>query len=115
MLKSQFRCNGSDEYIAFINGILEVDGAAASCIPELQYDFKVFDDPSEMRSELWVKNQIANKARMVAGYCYEWISRRSGNENQPDIILPGGFQAQWNFSNTSTWAIDETSFDQTCK
>ena len=29
-----------------------------------------------------------------------------------DIIIGDDFKAQRNFSNTSTWAIDENSFDQ---
>ena len=47
---------------------------------------------------------------MIAGYCYDWISKN--NKTQYDIILPDGFMAQWNFSDTNTWAIDEDSFDQ---
>lgn len=47
---------------------------------------------------------------MLAGYCYNWISKT--NPNVFDIRLENGFEAQWNFSNTSTWAIDEDSFEQ---
>ena len=73
-------------------------------------DVGVFDDPNEMREELRKLNRINNKARMLAGYCYNWVSK-----NDPslyDIQLENGFKAQWNFSNTSTWAIDEDSFEQ---
>ena len=64
----------------------------------------------EMREALREKNEINNKARMIAGYCYEWISKN--NPELCDIILPYGFEATWNYNNTTTWAIDAESFDQ---
>ena len=62
-----------------------------------------------MREELRKKNEN-NKARMLAGYCYEWASKK--DSNRFDINLENNFHARWNFSNTKTWAIDEDSFDQ---
>jgi DUF2075 family protein len=47
---------------------------------------------------------------MVAGYCYDWVSRY--DPKAMDIRLENGFEAQWNFNSTDTWAIDENSFDQ---
>ena len=49
-------------------------------------------------------------ATTLAGYCYNWISK--SDSSAFDIQLENGFKAQWNFSNTSTWAIDEDSFEQ---
>ena len=72
------------------------------------YDIEVFDDACAMREALRVKN-TNNKARMIAGYCYPWISDR--DKSKMDIILPGGFAAQWNFT-TNEFATDENSFDQ---
>ena len=68
------------------------------------------DDPCQLRENLRKKNDRNNKSRLLAGYCYEWKSKN--DRTQFDIILPGGFKAQWNFNNTSTWAIDQGSFDQ---
>ena len=76
------------------------------------YDLQIFDDPNKMREALREKNEINNKARMLAGYCYNWKSRDTGNPAVYDIELPGRFRARWNFSNTDTWAIDADSFDQ---
>ncbi len=108
-LTSQFRCNGSDAYLALINSILGMR-STPNALLDLDYDIRVFDSPSEMREELRRKNLINNKSRMLAGYCYEWVSQR--DPSAMDIILDDGFRAQWNFGDTKTWAIDPDSFDQ---
>ena len=71
-LTSQFRCNGSDQYIQLLNNILQIGEPVDIDINELNFDIKIFDDPNELREELRKKNEINNKARMVAGYCYDW-------------------------------------------
>jgi DUF2075 family protein len=108
-LTSQFRCNGSDGYLAFLDNLLMIRETANYEV-DLNYDFKVFDDLTEMNKELEIKN-ANNKARMLAGYCYEWKSKNKNTEDIYDIEI-NDFKAKWNFSNTSTWAIDEDSFDQ---
>ena len=110
-LSSQFRCNGSDGYIAFLDDLLEIRNTANKIL-ELDYDMKVFNDPNEMKKELEKKNKINNKARMLAGYCYDWITKSNPNDENYDIYLENDFKAKWNFNNTKTWAIDEDSFDQ---
>ena len=63
-----------------------------------------------MRDALREKNAINNKARMVAGYCYDWnVKNRRGDV---DIELPGGFQAKWNLANDKIWAINPRSFEE---
>ncbi len=110
-LYSQFRCNGSDAYIQFIDNILQrEEESLAVPLSELNYDFRIFDDPCQMRDALREKNSINNKARMVAGYCYDWnVKNRRG---EVDISLPGGFQAKWNLANDKIWAINPRSFEE---
>lgn len=110
ILTSQFRCGGSDGYLAFLDNLLHIKETANVDLKDIDYDVRVYDDPCQMREDLRTINQINNKARMLAGYCYNWDSRH--DPEVFDIQLPGGFSAQWNFSNTQTWAIDEESFDQ---
>lgn len=109
-LTSQFRCNGSEGYLAFLDDLLEIRETANKDGFDLDYDIKVYDSPSKMREDLREKNKINNKSRMLAGYTYDWISKK--DISKYDIHLEDGFIAQWNFSNTETWAIDEESFDQ---
>lgn len=110
-LVSQFRCNGSDGYLAYLDaffGFLTPEFP----LPELDYDIRFYRNPVKMREDLRKKNEINDKCRMLAGYCYEWITKNNPDAPLYDIVLPYGFRAKWNFGNTGTWAIDPDSFDQ---
>ena len=111
-LVSQFRCNGSDGYLAFIDDLLGIRNTANFDGFDVEYDIRIFDNPCEMREALRDKNRINNKARMVAGYCYEWRTKNSNDLSVFDIELEHDFRARWNFSTTQTWAIDADSFEQ---
>jgi len=110
-LVSQFRCNGSDGYLAFLDNVLEIRPTANYTI-DIDYDFQVFSDPNEMFQRIKELNKIDNKSRVVAGYCYNWITKDDKNPDTFDILLENNFKAKWNFSNTKTWAIDADSVDQ---
>ena len=110
-LTSQFRCNGSDGYIQFIDNLLQRNQERVFVpMSELNYDFRIFDDASAMRDALRQKNATNNKARMVAGYCYDWDVKN--HRGDVDIVLPGGFQARWNLANDKIWAINPRSFEE---
>ena len=110
-LKSQFRCNGSDGYITWLDESLGIIKDDELSFIEANYDFKIFDDPSELYSEIRDKNLTNNKSRMLAGYCWDWISK--GNPEAFDIEMPEfGFQAKWNLeSRGSAWIIDPNSIE----
>ena len=110
VLASQFRCGGSDGYLAFLDNLLGIRETANIDLVDIDFDVRVFDDPNEMRNALRELNNVNNKARMLAGYCYNWVSKT--DSSLYDIQLENGFKAQWNFANTQTWAIDEESFEQ---
>ncbi|MCH4210848.1 MAG: DUF2075 domain-containing protein, partial [Bacilli bacterium] len=50
-LTTQFRCNGSEGYAAFIDNLLEVN-PTDNPYPPRDYDFEVFDTPMEMKEAL---------------------------------------------------------------
>ena len=109
-LLSQFRCNGSDGYMSFLDDVLDIKHDYYTFDPE-DYDIRVVDDPKAMMSEIKRLNLKDNKARMLAGYCWPWLSKK--DRASQDIVIPSkDFSAQWNFSNTETWAIDKDSVDQ---
>ncbi|MHB1323327.1 MAG: DNA/RNA helicase domain-containing protein [Coriobacteriia bacterium] len=111
-LSSQFRCNGSDSYLVWLDDVLGIQ-AAEEPVASLDYDFRVFDDPSEMHAAIAMRNQAANKARVVAGYCWEWDSVGRANADCSDIVIDEhGYERSWNLNNTDTWAIDPQSVDQ---
>lgn len=110
LLTSQFRCNGSDAYIAFIDDLLGIRETANKVL-NLNYDIRVYDDLNKLRSDLEKRNNANNKSRILAGYCYNWITQKDNNPNIFDIVI-GDFKAKWNFFDTPTWAIDKDSFEQ---
>ena len=111
-LDSQFRCNGSDGYLAWLDNLLEIRETANANSLEYDYDFRVFDDPNELYDAI-VKRNDNNKARMVAGYCWDWVKAGQNNTDVLDITIPEfGFAKSWNLGNTSTWAIDPNSIEQ---
>ena len=111
-LDSQFRCNGSDGYLAWLDNLLEIRETANANSLEYDYDFRIFDDPNELFNAI-VKRNENNKARMVAGYCWDWKKDSQNNPNSYDIQIPEfGFEKSWNLGNTSTFAIDSDSVEQ---
>lgn len=111
-LKSQFRCDGSDGYLAWLDNTLEIRETANYDLDD-KYDFKVFDNPNELRKAIMEKNKINNKSRLVAGYCWNWISDGKNKSDIYDIEIPEyDFGMSWNLGNSKTWAIDEASVNE---
>ena len=110
-LESQFRCSGSDGYLAWLDDVLGIRDTANFDGFNEEYDIKIFDDVVELRDEIFRKNKENNKSRLVAGYCWNWDKEGRNNSNQYDIEI-GDFKMSWNLGNTSTWAIDETSVNE---
>ena len=112
-LESQFRCNGSDGYLAWLDNLLEIRKTANFDDMDFDYDFRVLDDPNEVRRLIEEKNKENNKSRMVAGYCWDWISEGKNNSNVHDIVIPEyNFEMSWNLGNSQTWAIDPMSVNE---
>jgi uncharacterized protein len=109
-LESQFRCNGSDGYLAWIDDVLQIRETANADFIGGQYDFRVFDNPNKLREEIENLNKVNNKSRIVAGYCWNWDKVGQTNPDYFDIVIPEfDFKMSWNLGNTATWAIDENS------
>ena len=80
---------------------------------DFDYDFRVLDDPNEVRRLIEEKNRENNKSRMVAGYCWNWISEGKNNTDIHDIVIPEySFEMSWNLGNSQTWAIDPMSVNE---
>ncbi len=113
-LDSQFRCSGSDGYIAWLDNVLEIRKTANTEFEkQWGYEFKVFDDPNEMRKAIEEKNSTNNKSRIVAGYCWNWITEGKNDPSIHDIRIPEfDFEMSWNLGSTDTWAIDPNSVEE---
>lgn len=110
-LVSQFRCNGSDGYLAWVDDVLEIRPTANTDLEDIDYDIRIVDSPDEVRDLIIERNRASNKARILAGYCWEWIKAGQNDTNCHDIKI-GDFEMSWNLKNTTTFAIDENSVDE---
>lgn len=109
-LESQFRCNGSDGYIAWLDNTLEIRKTANESLEGINYDFRIFDDPKELFDAIKEKNKITNKSRLLAGYCWDW---KSANDPSKIDIVIGDFKATWNLkSQGQSWIIQPNSVEQ---
>ncbi len=121
-LQSQFRCNGSDGYLAWIDNVLQIKETANDTLEGIDFDFRVFDSPNKLREAILDKNKINNKARLVAGYCWNWISKKPENKAQNDIVIEeDNFAMRWNLaSDGNLWirkpeAVNEIGCIHTCQ
>lgn len=111
-LASQFRCSGSDGYLAWLDNALQVRETANTTLEGIDYDFRIVDSPNELRDLIFEKNKINNKARLVAGYCWDWVSKKSPKEM--DVVIPEhDFAMQWNLATDgSLWVMAPESVNQ---
>lgn len=112
-LESQFRCNGSDGYLAWLDDTLAIRQTANTTLdPKTEFDFRVFDSPEELRKVIEQRNRASNKARMVAGYCWDWKSKK--DPKAVDVVIPEhGFGMQWNLTQDGgLWLMAPDSVKQ---
>lgn len=109
-LLSQFRCSGSDGYISWLDHVLKIRETANFNGFDYEYDFEIMDSPQDVYEKIREKNHN-NKARLLAGYCWGWDTKKRDDTNHSDIEI-NDFKMSWNLGNTSTWAIDPESVNE---
>ncbi len=111
-LPSQFRCNGEDGYIAWLDEILQLRPTANTSLTGLNYDFQVFRNPNDLRDAILEKNRLGKRSRLVAGYCWDWVSQKK--PHLMDICFEEHrFAMQWNLADDGQlWLVKEGSENQ---
>lgn len=105
-LTSQFRCNGSDSYLDFIDNFLY---NKKTCV-NFHFDFRVIDTPSELYELVKMKN-TSNNARLLAGFCWNRYSKQADNQDYHDIKI-GDFSLSWNLKHGEEFAIRENAINE---
>jgi len=109
-LESQFRCNGSNGYLAWLDNTLQIRETANKTLDTREYDFRIVDSPAGLHDLIRTKNKISNKARIVAGYCWDWISKKK--PLLKDIVI-GNYMATWNLeTDGQAWIIKPDSVSE---
>ena len=111
-LASQFRCSGSDGYLAWLDDVLGIRPTANATLEAGEYDFRVLDSPTALHALIDSQNRASNKARVVAGYCWGWPSKK--DPSAFDIVIPEhGYRRQWNLTQDgSLWIMADESVAQ---
>jgi uncharacterized protein len=111
-LDSQFRCNGSDGYLQWLDDVLGIRETAHPTLDPREFDFRVFDDPAQLHAVIERKNRANNRSRVVAGYCWTWPSKRT--PSAWDIEMPAfGYRRRWNLDKDgSLWIVTPGSVEQ---
>ena len=111
-LSSQFRCGGSDNFLAWLDDSLGVKATSDHYFSLESFDFQIFDSVKGLEEVIRKKNKEANKARLVAGYCWDWVSAK--DSEQFDIVFPEEkFKMKWNLNSYGqTWIIDPQSVSE---
>lgn len=110
VLASQFRCSGSDGYLAWLDNTLGIRETANAVLTPDEFDFRVFDSPEALHLAIEAKN-FNNKARVVAGYCWPWLSKR--DPAAYDIAIGLDYRRRWNLDKDgSLWIIAEDSVSE---
>lgn len=112
VLTSQFRCNGSDGFLAWVDNALQIRETANKDLRGINFDFRIVDSPTKLRDLIFEKNKLNNKARMVAGYCWDWKSKK--DKNTYDIEFPEhDFKMKWNLTEDgSLWIMSPNSVNE---
>ncbi len=136
-LTGQYRVQGGAEYIEFIKSFLGISNKVAKFNTNNSYAFKVFDNPNEMFNKIKELDTESRKkqaladgkfefdidkynghSRVVAGYCYEWVSDPNIRDGVNDVIIAkDNFAKKWNLRYGSglkaySWADDPLSIDE---
>lgn len=111
-LQSQFRCSGSDDYMVWLDTSLGLSDDEESYFSLDRFDFRIVDSPVALKALIDEKNEQNGRSRVVAGYCWDWVSKNS--PSMADLVFPEfEFEATWNLSSHGQgWIIQPDSHKQ---
>jgi DUF2075 family protein/phage repressor protein C with HTH and peptisase S24 domain len=122
-LEAQFRCNGSDAFVNWINNTLGVERTANVIWDQREeFDFKIFPSPLDLENAIRQKVNEGLTGRVTAGFCWNW-SKPNGDGTLKDNVVIGDYKRPWNakpeakklapgIPKASLWAYDPNGINQ---
>ena len=93
-LKSQFRCNGSDNYLNWLEQVL-YNKQVTSHFDTEDFDLRIMDSPKKMYESLVEQNNVPGQtARLMAGFCWPWSTNVVNGDLVKDVKI-GTFAMPW--------------------
>lgn len=122
-LTAQFRCNGSDAFINWVNHTIQIDVTANPFWEASNpYEFKVFNSPIELENAIHAKVKEGATARMSAGFCWRWSDPDSSGNLLDDVVVgdwrrpwdakPGAGRLAKGIPPAALWAYDPNGIGQ---
>jgi DUF2075 family protein len=105
-LTSQMRVAGGNGYLEFVKALFTDNPLPAASFTN--YDFRVFEDFADLKSEIEKLNSEHGLARLVSGFAWPWNSKE--NPSTHDIEIQG-IKLQWNQTVTD-WVNSPTSINE---
>ena len=102
-LTAQFRCNGCDEYMKWLDHIL-YNEPVNSVFNLNDFDLRIFDDIKDMYDKLVEQNDVEGRdARLMAGFCWPWSTNVVDGDLVKDVQI-GDFAMPWETSDRVPYA-----------
>ncbi|WP_406247470.1 DNA/RNA helicase domain-containing protein [Microbacterium sp. M] len=105
-LTTQMRVRAGADYVEFVRSALRGEDPVPADLGD--YDLRFFDDLGKMRAAIREKDASAGLSRLVAGYAWDWKSRRDASAY--DIELDGE-RMRWN-STDKDWINSPGSLEE---
>jgi DUF2075 family protein len=109
-LKSQMRSNGGNDYIQFVDNLLNVNFINQK-FQNSKYELLIFDSLKDMYEELKIKEKEFGLCRLVAGFSWPWISDSRGNSPEEMDIVIEDMKFQWN-KTPEDWVNSPNAFKE---
>lgn len=106
-LLSQWRCQGGNDYVNYIKGILR--GKVSEFRKIDNYDFKLYDDVDRMISDIKALNVAHGLCRNAAGFAWPWLTKGM-DPYQTDVydIEIGDYKYKWNHTQDNWIGADNS-------
>ncbi|MBO1900913.1 DUF2075 domain-containing protein [Leucobacter weissii] len=108
LLESQLRVQAGGDYVDHIRRLLSGERVDPRTFDS--YDLRFYDDPADMHASIREQNERTGLARLLAGFAWPHVSKKSGYESVRDITI-GDFSVQWN-RKLIDWVNSGTSIDE---
>lgn len=108
-LRSQFRVQGGLSYMSFIHDVFsDHNTRLPKHFQNNTYDLRLYNDVERLVGDIKSANQREGLSRMVAGFAWEWISKKK--KDHFDIII-GESKLRWN-STAVDWVNSPNSINE---
>lgn len=105
-LVSQFRCNGSDNYLDWLDTVLYNDSETVQETEidfQKEYYFEICTSPQELEKKIRLLNMPADNlkqiARLAAGYCWTWSTKLQPDGDLYKDVKIGDWEMPWETNN----------------